>query len=180
VLRLFFALQPPAGEGFGLLERAQSLAAELGAPLVPAENLHATLSFVGAVAPEKLDALRAAAATVRGACLELAFDAFDHWDKPKVLCATAREDDGARRAGELGRDLSAAAIAAGFAPDVKPFRPHLTLARKVRATGEWPRAIEPEFRMHCDRFVLMESRRGEIGSIYSVVDSWPLDIASDS
>jgi 2'-5' RNA ligase len=106
----------------------------------------------------------------------LRFTALDYWEQPKVLCATALDDDGARRAQELCRDLSSAAIDAGFAPDVKAFRAHLTLARKVRAaTGAWPRALEPALLMHCERFVLMESRRAESGSIYSVMDSWPLD-----
>jgi RNA 2',3'-cyclic 3'-phosphodiesterase len=178
MLRLFFALQPPASEGAALVELVRPLATEIGAQPVNAQNLHATLCFVGAVAPERLAQLRDAAATVHGPPVTLRFAALEFWEQPKVLCATAAEDEGARRAHELSRDLLAAAIAAGFAPDVKPFRAHLTLARKARAelaaSAQWPRVL-PEFAMHCDRFALMESRRGEFGSIYSVVDSWPLD-----
>ena len=77
-------------------------------------------------------------------------------------------------ADNLGRD----ATAAGFHPDIKPFRPHLTLARKIHpataARCDWPQNLSPPLLVRCDRFVLMESRRGESRSIYSVVDSWPL------
>ncbi len=181
MMRLFFALQPPADAGAVLLEHLRPLAVELGTQVVPAANLHATLCFVGAVAPEKLALLRETAATVRGAPATLCFAALEYWEQPKVLCATAIEDEGARRARELSRDLSLAAIAAGFAPDAKPFRAHLTLARKVRTEPDsWPRPLEPAFLMHCTRFALMESRREESGSIYSVVDAWPLDGMNDS
>jgi 2'-5' RNA ligase len=94
-----------------------------------------------------------------------------------VLCATGtRESDAAH---DLARRLAEAAIAAGFAPDIKPFRAHLTLARKVNAAEaakvEWPRGFSPAMTVRCDRFVLMQSRREEGGSIYSAVDSWVLD-----
>jgi len=78
---------------------------------------------------------------------------------------------------DLSERLTEVASGAGFTPDRKPLRAHLTLARKVRAdvarNFEWPRAIAT-LRVRCERFVLMESRRGEAGSTYSVVDSWPL------
>jgi RNA 2',3'-cyclic 3'-phosphodiesterase len=183
MLRLFFALQPPAAQGTQLLELVLPLVTELGAQPVSAANLHATLCFVGAVAPERLAQLRAAAASVRAPPVTLRFGALELWEPPKVLCATAVDDDGARSARELSRDLSATAVAAGFAPDIKPFRAHLTLARKARleraGAAQWPRAL-PEFTMHCEHFALMESQRGEFGSRYSVVDSWPLDGANHS
>ncbi|HUQ10989.1 MAG TPA: RNA 2',3'-cyclic phosphodiesterase [Steroidobacteraceae bacterium] len=176
MLRLFFALQPSPGLGAGLLESSAPLLTQLQVPAVPAGNLHATLCFVGAVAPERLDALRAAAATVRCAPVTLDFDAYDFWDKPRVLCAcVSRESVAAIALSEALRDAS---IAAGFAPDAKPFRAHLTLARKISPTEaekiSWPQKISPGFVVRCDRFVLMESRREEHGSIYSVVDEWPL------
>ena len=181
MLRLFFALQPCAEDGVVLVERLRPLVEEVQAQRVPAENLHATLCFMGAVAPERLAQLRDAAATVRGAPVTLRFTALEYWEQPKVLCATAVEDEGTHRARALARDLSAASIDAGFAPDSKPFRAHLTLARKMRiVTPPWPRTLEPELRMHCTHFALMESRRGENGSIYSVVESWPLDGANAS
>ncbi len=181
MLRLFFALQPPAVESAALVERLRPIATELSAQPMPAEHLHATLCFVGAVAPEKLAQLCEFAAMVRGEPVSLSFAALEYWEQPKVLCATALEDEGTHCAQELARDLSLCAIAAGFAADSKPFRPHLTLARKVRTEAAvWPRPLEPAFLMQCTRFALMESRRGEFGSIYSVVDSWPLDGANVS
>lgn len=177
MLRLFFALQPTATQSAALVARTAPIVEKLRGQRVPAENMHATLCFVGAVAEERLDALRAAAATVRAGALKLRFGQLEYWDKPRVLCATGSQESEA--AHELARRLSEAAMTAGFAPDIKPFRAHLTLARKVDASEaaklEWPRAFSPAMTVRCDRFVLMQSRREEAGSVYSVLDSWPLD-----
>jgi len=180
-LRLFFALRPAPEQSAELVERVAPLVAQLQAQAVPATNLHATLCFIGAVPQGKLAALIEAAAGVHGHHATLHFDALEHWPIPKVMCATASDNDGSAPAQALVRQLAAASTAAGLAPDIKPFRPHLTLARKVPAPRaaecEWPRALTPGVRVHCDRFVLMQSQRADAGSIYSVVDSWPLYIA---
>jgi 2'-5' RNA ligase len=177
MLRLFFALQPSAELGARLMGEAAVLFTQLETQPVPAGNLHATLCFVGAVAEERLDALRDAAATVRNAPVTLEFGEFDFWTKPRVLVASASQESAS--AVTLSRALHAAAVGAGFAPDEKPFRAHLTLARKISPTLvkkiSWPQKISPGFVVRCDRFVLMQSRRGEHGSIYSVVDEWTLD-----
>ena len=176
MLRLFFALQPPPELGAPLLATAAPLLVALQSPAVPVSNLHATLSFVGAVAPERLHDLRSAAARVRGAPIELCFDLFEFWDKPRVLIAGTSQASPAAEA--LSLALHESTIAAGFAPDQKPFRAHLTLARKISPTEagkiSWPQKIAPGFVVRCDRFALMESRRAEHGSVYSVIDSWPL------
>jgi 2'-5' RNA ligase len=177
-LRLFFALQPQLEQSASLVERVAPLVARLQAQRVPPENLHATLCFIGAVAPGQLEALKSVAASVRGRHASLRFDTLEHWPKPRVLCATAAENAASAPARALAEALAAAAVGSGFTPDVKPFRAHLTLARKVHAPSaaqcEWPQPLASPLIVSCDRFVLMESRRGESGSTYSVVDSWPL------
>jgi len=52
----------------------------------------------------------------------------------------------------------------------------LTLARKVSRdlSVVFPQPLTPSTIVRCDRFVLMQSRRDESGSIYSAVDSWAL------
>jgi 2'-5' RNA ligase len=180
VLRLFFALQPAPAQNLALVERAAPLVAQLQSQPVPAGNLHATLCFIGSVPEPALEALREAIAPVRGRPVTLEFDALEYWAKPKILCATAPDGPDAEPARELARLITQAVTAAGFHPDAKPFRAHLTLARKVTsqraAECQWPRDLSPPVRVHCDGFVLMQSRREESGSVYSVVASWPLDM----
>lgn len=176
MLRLFFALRPSPDLGAQVLATAAPVLAALDAQPIPAGNLHATLCFIGAVASERLDALRAAARSVRGAPIELVFDTFEFWDAARVLVAGASRES--PEAAALSCALREASIAAGFAPDGKALRAHLTLARKISAASaqkfSWPQPISPGFVVHCDRFALMQSRHGEHGSIYSVVDEWPL------
>jgi 2'-5' RNA ligase len=159
-----------------LVATAAPLLAELGVQPVPVTNLHATLCFIGAVEPERLDALRVAAAQVRALRCELEFDTFEYWETPRILVAGATQESAAANA--LSLALQEAASAAGFSPDVKPFRAHLTLARKISPTAaqkiSWPLKISPGFVVTSDQFALMESRRGEQGSVYSVIDKWPL------
>ena len=179
MLRLFFALQPAPAQSAELVRRVAPLVAHLQAQPVAATNLHATLCFIGAVPDENLAPLRAAADAVRGHSARLAFDTLDHWTKPKILCATAAETALSAPAHALAERIGDAVTAAGFTPDLKPFRAHLTLARKVNARraaeGAWPRDLSPPLHMRCENFVLMRSDRGASGSIYSVVASWPLD-----
>lgn len=177
-LRLFFALQPRAEQKSALVERVAPWIALLEAQRVPAENIHATLCFLGAVAPEDLGRVKDVAANQRGRQAILRFDTLEFWQKPRVLCATAAENAASAPARELADNLGRAAQAAGFHPDIKPFRAHITLARKIHPRNaeksEWPQSLAPPLLLRGDRFVLMESRRGESGSIYSVVESWPL------
>ena len=172
--RLFLALQPTPAQAEVLVATAAPLVQELaGRPLV-APQLHATLCFIGSVDDGTLAALRDTLARVHGRHVQLELDAIEYWETPEILCATAVESPSAR---DLSAALVDAVSAAGCAPDRKPFRAHVTLARKVRRrvarNFEWPRALA-SMSVHRDEFVLMESHRGEAGSTYSVVDSWPL------
>ena len=181
-LRLFFALQPARDLAGALVDAVAPLTTQLhGQPVLPS-NVHATLCFIGAVAPDRLEQLKAAARSVRGAPDELHFDALDMWEKPRILCGVTRHVS--RAAAALADAVRDAVVAAEFHPDGKPFRPHLTLARKISLPlakqFNWPREISPGFVVRYDEFVLMESRRGEHGSIYSVVESWPLYGKSES
>jgi 2'-5' RNA ligase len=178
VLRLFFALVPEPGASAALVARVAPLVAQLQAQPVPAQNLHATLCFVGAIEPGRLDALRAVAAQLRGEPATLIFDTLEVWETPKILCAIAGIGGAAAPAANLAQKIGETIVAADFSPDIKPFRPHLTLGRKVNvalAGDAWPRALEETLVLRAERFALMESRRTEAGSLYSVVDSWPLD-----
>src|SRR5687768_11821658 len=112
MLRLFFALQPTLEQNAALAEQVAPLAAQLAARSSPAENLHATLCFVGAIEPERLDSLRAAAGALRGRPVTLTFDALEYWEPPKILCATSSRDSSS--AVELSTALGEAALAAGF------------------------------------------------------------------
>lgn len=174
--RLFFALQPEPELAGALLARVAPMALELRGTPVPSTNLHATLTFVGSVPEERLDELRAAAASIRGASGVIVFDTLEIWEEPRVLVLTAPRHPA--EASALAAALRDAALAQGFKPAIKDFRPHLTLARKVDLVAarklSWPRECSPGFVVHFERFVLMESSRGESGSIYSVVESWPL------
>lgn len=175
--RLFFALQPDPDLADALVAGWSPLALQLRGKPVPSSNLHATLTFIGAVSENRVDELRAVACAVRGTPGQIVFDTVEVWEEPRALVLTAPRHP-APEAAALAMALRDAAFAHGFAPDIKNFRPHLTLARKIDLTVArnlpWPRENSPGFVVRFDRFALMESRRGEHGSIYSVVDFWPL------
>jgi 2'-5' RNA ligase len=174
--RLFFALWPEDEARATLAHATAKAVRHSGGRPVPAANLHVTLAFLGAVPERRVGELRQlagaqAAAFARDRPIALTFEHYDHFRRAQVLCVLAAADDSAA-AQPLARALQDASAAAGFNPDLKPFRAHVTVARKVmRATA--PSALRPvvwEF----TAFALVSSRTEPAGPVYSVVESYPL------
>jgi 2'-5' RNA ligase len=144
---------------------------------VLAESLHVTLAFLGAVPEADLGKVEAIAAEVASKAertpVQLAFNAIEYWKKPQVICATAPEPTtGTSLADALAATLKSRLVGAGFTPDLKPFRTHVTLVRKV-PRGTYDCALQPVIWSFTD-FALAGSRPGSGGSSYSVLNSWPL------
>jgi 2'-5' RNA ligase len=149
-----------------------------GRAVVPA-NWHLTLRFLGDTDAEQHRRLAAALrAADRGPRFEVELGGFGAFPRPRraaVLWVGVDEGaDGLRRLAALCEE---AARAAGFAPERKPFSPHLTLARL-----QPPRDVEdavaaaPPFggRMDVDAAVLFRSHLGGGPPRYEVVDTFPL------
>jgi RNA 2',3'-cyclic 3'-phosphodiesterase len=176
--RLFFALWPDDVQRRELVRVTQDTVKSANGHPVPVENYHLTLAFLGAVADDAMASVRTAAENVSAACLsnsesavlEVTLDQINFWHKPQILCATASRES--PLAIELAETLKRHLINAGFAPDLKTFRAHVTLARKVARVKVAPHV--ESVRIAFRDFSLVESRSGPAGSIYSVIDSWPL------
>lgn len=173
--RLFFALWPSVAMQVELAAAASSTIGALrsGRP-VPRENLHLTLAFLGSVPESALQILgeiaRAASQPPTAVALEVTFDALEYWRRAQIVCAAARPTPHAASA--FAAALKEKLTSHGFAPDLKPFRPHVTLARQVR--HEPPALPLSEVRWTFRDFALVESRSRPGGSLYSVRASWPL------
>jgi len=98
-----------------------------------------------------------------------------HWARPQILCALGTEeprDTDAASAPALAATLKNETAAAGFSPDLKPFRAHVTVARKV-AHAPAALALQPVL-WRFGTFALIESRTDPAGPIYSVIESYLL------
>jgi 2'-5' RNA ligase len=127
---------------------------------------------------EELSAIgrRAAAAFPADALpVTVSLETLEHWAKAQVLSVLERKDESQAAvagAAALAQSLSAGTLAAGFSPDLKPFRVHVTVARKVARP---PRSCEMRRVVWSfDEFALVESRTLEKGPVYSVVESYLL------
>ena len=117
--------------------------------------------------------LAAASGTPSGS-LHLQFQSVEHWMRPQILCVVpdaAIAEVG--RASALATGIRQATLAAGFTPDLKPFHAHVTVARKVARAPCAPPL--PRVTWNCDDFALVASTTSAAGSVYSVLESYPLD-----
>ena len=180
--RLFFALRPDGPMRERLVEAVHRAVHRSGGRPVAGEQLHLTLAFLGAVPAARLVALAEIASAAARAVeltegpLEIVLERLDYWARPKVLCAVPLESP--RALGRLASGLLEGLTAAGFTPDLKTFRPHVTVARKVLRPSE-SCAMSP-IRWRFERFALIESRTEPGGVVYSVVATHPLFIGADA
>jgi 2'-5' RNA ligase len=141
-----------------------------------ASDMHVTLCFLGSVEDSRIEALRLSAAEVRAATLTLTFDRIEFWREARVLVATAQPTAAGLA---LAQSLQQAACDLGLAPDRKPWRPHVTLARSVLprllpAPLQAERPLPSPATLSVSRFSLAESLVGAQPRRYATLASWPL------
>lgn len=164
--RLFFALWPDPAQQAALAEATRGVVERSGGQAVPPDNLHITLVFVGSVPESEIDRIESIATNVaKDVGTEpalVALDTLEHWKKPRIVCLTTQQPANAQ-ATRIAEVLGERLTAAGFAPDRKPFRPHVTLARKV---SRGSMQTLPPWRWSFGEFALIESHNGPAGSVY--------------
>jgi 2'-5' RNA ligase len=179
--RLFFALWPDEAMQAALAEATREIVAAAAGAAIPARKFHFTLAFLGAVPESRTRELGEIAArvasafqdvaAVRDARIAIALDQVEYWRRSQILCATATTE--ASEAIALTETLKRQLTANGLAPDLElKFRPHVTLARKVRTRIAKTRI--PSLIWSFSEFVLVDSQLGPQGSSYSVLASYSL------
>jgi 2'-5' RNA ligase len=164
--KLFFALWPDATirhQCSHVIEKIPGYCAP-----VALKNIHATLLFLGGINQDQETAITAAAATLPIPSLRLCFDRLSFWKKPGILCLTSRDFD--QEVVTLSEQLATIAKRYTVAVDDRPFKPHVTLARKAKQAE----AIEFEpIIWQTQAFCLVESYPLAEGVEYRVLKRWP-------
>jgi len=167
--RLFFALWPDDDTRRALAALARSQAAA-GGRLIPAENLHLTLVFLGSRDAGFRQCAERVAERVRAPAFALEFGRVGHWPRPQVLwCAPHSTPDALVG---LASTLSDALVACGHEPESRPFHAHVTLARKARRAVA--AADHAPVRWPVSDFHLLASQTHPEGARYRSLRSWPL------
>jgi 2'-5' RNA ligase len=163
--RLFIALWPAPGLASALHAQCGVCATDLRARVVTPQRVHLTLHFLGPVPRQRLPAL-ACALQVPFAPFELRFSHCEAW--PHGL-RVAVPDTAVPPLIRLHAALGQALQGLGLPVEERPFRPHLTLAR--RATAPLPVQQGPPLRWPVSGYVLVESQAAR-GGAYQVVQAY--------
>ncbi|HET7612668.1 MAG TPA: RNA 2',3'-cyclic phosphodiesterase [Gemmatimonadaceae bacterium] len=153
----------------------RSLPKNLPGKLVPAENWHFTLRFLGATPGATRDRIvQLLRAATCGAPFTVHFSSLGAFPRPnRARILWLGIDEGAERMIQLAAIAEATARVAGFVAESKPFKPHLTLSRidpplSVSAlVGSKPRFSA---RMTVDCLILYRSRLGGGPARYEKVE----------
>jgi RNA 2',3'-cyclic 3'-phosphodiesterase len=168
-LRLFFALWPEDDVRARIAQASAGAVAESGGRVIPSDNHHVTLLFLGHTPLSRVHEATAAAARLRVPRFQITFDRIETWGRSHIVCLTSSAPPNEAR--ELADSL-AAELAALVRRDDREFRPHVTLARDARRKAR-AQAIAP-IEWPVREFVLVQSNMTRTGSHYAVRERWPL------
>jgi RNA 2',3'-cyclic 3'-phosphodiesterase len=167
-MRLFLALWPDAGTRAAISHWQQAWSWPPAAALVAAERLHLTLNFIGNVPPERLPQVVPALKVDCGR-FPFTLDRAEVWPNSVAVLQPGRTPP---EMNELHRQLAGALRKLDLPVESRPFRPHVTLARRARA------ALAPvrEAGVHweaSDGYVLAQSLPGGAG--YKILERFGPD-----
>jgi len=164
--RLFLALWPPPAVRDAALRHAAQWSWPRSARRVRPDKVHMTLHFLGPVPRERIDALVGALAVPFEPC-DLRLDHGEVWPGG-IAVLGCRVVPAALPA--LHARLGEALQRFGRAPERRPWRPHLTLARRAQAAV--PPPLDVDLVWPVGGYVLVESDLRP-PTQYRVMASWP-------
>jgi 2'-5' RNA ligase len=167
--RWFFALWPDDAVRETLAARVPEIL-PVGARSTHPSDLHLTLAFLGPLAPDVLGCAERAADRILAAGFDLDLDRVGHFARARVLwCAPASPPEPLPA---LVSNLREQLSTCGIPADPRPYRPHITLARKVAApppVSEWSMPIRWSVRE-----LVLAAGYGGPGPRYRVRRRWAL------
>ena len=169
-VRAFFALSPDDEVRETLAALGRDVARRSRGRAVSPENAHLTLAFIGDVSKESLPVLQAVGDRVPKAGFVVSFDSLGAWRASGVAWIAPAALPPALIT--LHSSLADALVRAGFELETRPFRPHVTLAR--RCLQPPPRAHCPPILWRADRLFLVGSELRSEGPVYRNLASWDL------
>jgi RNA 2',3'-cyclic 3'-phosphodiesterase len=148
--------------------------------LVPPQNWHFTLRFLGDTAPTSRDALCAELRKTRfGSEFSIHFGGLGAFPRAKrARIVWLGVDEGAQRLIDVAETVESAVRRAGFAAEERPFRPHLTLSRiaPTRSVAEIVTGHPPlQVRMPVTQLALVRSELGRGPAEYQAVETFKLE-----
>ncbi|MFB3109603.1 MAG: RNA 2',3'-cyclic phosphodiesterase [Acidimicrobiia bacterium] len=173
--RVFVAVPLPTEVRMALADRTSILA--IPGRLVPLENWHLTLRFLGAVGEITYERFLSGLSLIEDVpsfSIRLgAFGGFPNERKASVMWAGVVE--GAEELRRLNEIAEEAAQTAGLEPDDRPYRPHLTLSR-IRPPEDIGRLTTEtlDLRWSCHEIVVYESRLSGGGVSYEPLEMFSM------
>ena len=169
--RLFLAIAPNAAQ-LAQLTRLQASLDKQGR-LVPRDNLHMTLAFLGQCSDDQqealCDTLDRLAHQRHLPAFEVTLNTLEHWLKPKIICLKGVARD--PRLISLFDLCQGLAQQLGLHTSEHSFTPHITLMRKARVL---PELKAPSLTLSGNALHLYHSQSSDQGVQYKVLASWPL------
>jgi RNA 2',3'-cyclic 3'-phosphodiesterase len=167
--RLFFALWPNDEVRKELAEISDQFKDEKFR-LTKISNLHITLAFLGEVSEQEQTKLVEQANNIKSSSFSLKLNSIGHWKKPGILWLAPEEIPEALK--ELVEQLQTLIKQQGLNIDERPYKPHVTIARKVK------QFTIPEVKFHIPwsitSFALVVSKSSDIGVEYHILQKWML------
>jgi 2'-5' RNA ligase len=158
--KLFFALWPSHRQREQLRDAIVPSLSTVEGTAVDRRNWHVTLVYIGDFPEERIPALRSAVALIEPGQIRVRFESLTFWQRPKIACVHTRTVPPELE--RLVQSLQQALIPFGHDPDPRVYRPHITVARKVRTFPEVRLARPVELTWSEFELVESVSFRGEV------------------
>lgn len=164
--RLFFALWPSHEQRQEIDDATSSFRSKLAGTWTEPGNWHVTLFYIGAFPEDEIAYLMTAAHKVDCPSLKLKFESMRFWKRPKIICLFASQIP--RELLTLVRSVESTAQTFGVEPENRPYRAHMTVARRAKPFE--PITLAQPLELHWSRFHLIESVSTPSGVKYRPLD----------